>query len=409
MCPAVSNAYRLATKTGLFLVACFVLLAVAPLAAHAQQPTKESLEQRLRSLEDQINLDVIRITEAEEQEQASLQDLKELDRAIAIRSELVETNRQLMRQVRSSRDSIATSLREMEAELSHHREEYQKRARHAYKYGRLHDVALVLAARSINQMLVRIRYLNRFADQRRERLTQLQESTRTIERRRLEIEESEQKAQELIDQYSDELDNMENLRDQRQQLISNLRKQKSSIQDELEERRQEAERQRSMIQSLISEANNRRANMPVNSVSIAANAELSSAFMANRTGLPWPSEGVVTEQFGRVVNPIYGTVTYNPGITIATVPSAEVKAVFDGEVATVQRMHEYGRVLLINHGEYSSVYGNLSLVYVSEGPVRAGQVIGRAGTEAEPKGQALYFGLYHHSKELNPEEWLRRR
>ncbi|WP_243664161.1 murein hydrolase activator EnvC family protein, partial [Rhodothermus marinus] len=120
-------------------------------------------------------------------------------------------------------------------------------------------------------------------------------------------------------------------------------------------------------------------------------AELTGSFEQNRGRLPWPAEGAVVEPFGEVVNPVYGTRTPNPGILIATAPQAEVRAIFDGRVIAIDAMPEYGTYILIQHGEYQTFYSNLSLVYVSVGQeVRAGQVIGRAGTDAEPNARGYF-------------------
>jgi septal ring factor EnvC (AmiA/AmiB activator) len=164
-----------------------------------------------------------------------------------------------------------------------------------------------------------------------------------------------------------------------------------------------------MIRQIISNESSRRSSVPSNPVAAAPNAELSSSFLANKGGLPWPSQGAIIEPFGEVINPVYGTRTNNPGILISTTPSAPVNAVFDGEVVEIYPMPEFGRVITVSHGEYTSLYGNLSLLYVSAGSeVRAGQLLGRAGTDSEPKGNAVFFAIFRNGLEVNPVEWLAR-
>ena len=390
---------------GICLVACLILAQSA-----WSQSSREETEQRLRVLQDQITLDVVRISETEELEQASLQTLQDLERQISMREELINTNQSLLAQIESSRDSLRSSLGELEEELQFHRSQYQKRAVHAYKYGRLHDVALILAAQSINQMLIRIRYLNQFAEQRRDRLTQITESTSAIRKRQEEIDANATQAQELITQYSEEQSSLRQLRSKRNQMITELKSQRADLQKDLEEKQREAQRLETLIRRIITDDSNRRASAPSNPVTVAANAERSSAFFANRGNLSWPAEGAVVEPFGKVINPVYGTETYNPGILISTTPSAEVASVFDGEVGEIYTMPDFGRVITISHGEYTSLYGNLSFLYVAVGAtVQAGQLIGRAGTEYEPKGNAVFFALFQNGVEENPEAWLESR
>jgi septal ring factor EnvC (AmiA/AmiB activator) len=389
----------------LLLVLC-VLFGASPCAAQSREDT----EKRLRALQDQMTLDVIRLSETEELEKASLQTLNDIERQIAVRTELIATNELLLGQIEQSRDSIAASMRELERELDYHRKIFQERARHAYKYGRLHDVALILAARSINQMLIRVRYLSRFADDRKGRLSEIQTASAAIEVRRTQIAENEKKAQELITQYRTEAENMKQLRAKRNEVITELRSQRSSIEKDLQRKQQEEQQLQSIIRNIINTESDRRSALPVDAAAAAANAELSGLFSSNKGKIPWPAEGVVTEPFGQIVNPLYGTVTNNPGILISTTASAQVTAVFEGEVVEIYRMPEFGRIITLSHGEYTSLYGNLSLLYVESGTqVKAGQLIGRAGTDAEPKGSAVFFAIFRSGAEIDPLAWLRRR
>ena len=389
-----------------FTVCSLVLIAFSSLNAQAQ--SKEETEQRLRILQDQITLDVVKITETQELEQTSLKALEDLEREIAVRENLIDTNQRLLAQIEQSRDSLTSSLGELEGELDYHRKQYQRRAIHAYKYGRLHDVALILAARSINQMLIRIRYLNQFTEQREGRLSQILASTNAINESRSLIDEQEAQAQELIDQYSGEQSNLKSLRTQRNQIVAQLKRQRGSLEDDLRKKQEEASQLERLIRQIISNEGNRRANVPSNPVTDAANAELSSAFFANKGTLQWPAEGAIIEAFGTIINPVYSTQSYNPGILISTTPSAAVSAIFQGEVNAVYTMPEFGRVITISHGEYTSLYGNLSIMYAADGAtVEPGQLIGRSGTEAEPKGNAVFFAIFHNGSEVNPTTWLR--
>ncbi|MDZ4702075.1 MAG: peptidoglycan DD-metalloendopeptidase family protein [Rhodothermales bacterium] len=398
---------RTTVPLSIVIFALFVVIGAGAASAQSRQDT----EKRLRALQDQMTLDVIRLSETEELEKASLQTLNDIERQIAVRTELIATNELLLSQIEQSRDSIAASMRVLEKELDYHRKIYQERAVHAYKYGRLHDVALILAARSINQMLIRVRYLSRFADDRKSRFSEIKKASDAIEARRNEIAENEKKAQELIVQYRTEAENMKSLRAKRNEVISELRSQRSSIQKDLEQKQREEQQLQSLVRNIITTESNRRAAAPpVDEATAAANAELSGAFSANKGKIPWPAEGVVTEPFGQIVNPLYGTVTNNPGILVSTTASAQVTAVFDGEVSEIYPMPEYGRIITISHGEYTSLYGNLSLLYVEAGTVvKAGQLIGRAGTESEPKGNAVFFAIFRNGAEIDPQTWLRRR
>ena len=115
------------------------------------------------------------------------------------------------------------------------------------------------------------------------------------------------------------------------------------------------------------------------------------------------------EPFGDIVNPVYGTSTPNPGILIDTQPQAEVRSVFDGRVVDVDVMPDFGTIIVIQHGEYRTVYSNFSALYVNAGDyVTAGQMIGRAGTDNEPRGRSLFFAIFQNGQAIDPQPWLSR-
>ncbi|MFK7844392.1 MAG: murein hydrolase activator EnvC [Rhodothermales bacterium] len=142
---------------------------------------------------------------------------------------------------------------------------------------------------------------------------------------------------------------------------------------------------------------------------VAPQIHVSSSFDDQKGKLAWPSEGTIIESFGTVVNPVYGTKTKNLGILISTREGAEVKTVYDGMVVDILAMPEFGNVITISHGDYTTVYGNLSFMNVTEGmSVNAGKHIGNSGTENEPKGESVFFAVFQDGVEINPEVWLKK-
>lgn len=142
----------------------------------------------------------------------------------------------------------------------------------------------------------------------------------------------------------------------------------------------------------------------------AADAKLSSSFAGNKGSLPWPVDaGYVSIPYG--TSKVEGTslTQDNPGITIATALGATVKAVFDGEVSAVSNLGD-GMMVMVRHGNYFTVYSNLSSVSVSKGAnVKTGQAIGRTAQSDDGTGGQLDFLIMVSSNNVNPVTWLRRR
>ncbi|ACY48854.1 murein hydrolase activator EnvC family protein [Rhodothermus marinus] len=391
------------------LLLCLLLMMSAGTALAQQDRTE--IERRLQALREQIRQEEARLAETAEAEQATLQTLESIERQIAIRRELIRSYRERLEELARTIDSLQQAARALSQEIEKLKAQYRRRALHAYKYGRMHELALLLSAQSINQMLIRARYLSRFARQRQAKLEAIQQATAALEARRQELLAARQETEQLLQEAEAERQRLARLERERRRVIEALRAQRVSLEQSLAQKRQAARELESRIQALLAaERERQRAREAADPSAAVAFAELTGSFEQNRGRLPWPAEGAVVEPFGEVVNPVYGTRTPNPGILIATAPQAEVRAVFDGRVIAIDAMPEYGTYILIQHGEYQTFYSNLSLVYVSIGQeVRAGQVIGRAGTDAEPKRAGVFFSLFRGGQVLNPMPWLRPR
>ncbi len=390
------------------MVGCLWMLAYA---APAEAQTREETQARLEQLQRQIEEDRSRLSETAEAKRASQERLDGLTREIALRKELVSTYQARMRQLNFEEDSLQTSLQRLARESEALKEAYRVRARHAYKHGRLHDVALILAARSINQMLVRVRYLRRFADERREKLRALQGTSKAIAEQQAALTEKRARTTELLAEAEGERHNLMGLQKSRQQVVQELRAQESSLQEEITERQAAAEQLEARLRQLIAQSTRRQRRTARSSPARQAEfSRLSGSFAQNQGRLPWPSEGAVTENFGMVTNPVHGTKTPNPGVLIATSPQAEVQAVFEGEITAVDALPDLGTTVFVQHGSYTSVYGNFSMLYAGKGDrLEAGQVIGRAGTEGEPRGAGVFFALFKDGEPVDPNAWLKRR
>jgi murein DD-endopeptidase MepM/ murein hydrolase activator NlpD len=134
---------------------------------------------------------------------------------------------------------------------------------------------------------------------------------------------------------------------------------------------------------------------------------LAPTFAENRGRLPWPVEGIVVAPFGTRIEPEFGTRTDAPGIDLATPAGAPVAAVFDGRVARVGTIAAYGRYVMLRHGSFATIYGNLSEVSVHEGEsVRTGALIARAGTDLERRGAGLFFAVFEGDVAVDPLPWL---
>jgi len=141
-----------------------------------------------------------------------------------------------------------------------------------------------------------------------------------------------------------------------------------------------------------------------------ADRRISGGFAANRGRLPMPITGsyAITAHYGNYnVSGLRGVTLDNKGINITGRAGAQARAVYEGEVTaifTIAGLHN----VIVRHGNYMSVYCNLSGVSVQRGQkVSARQTLGAVARDAAGN-YTLHFQLRQETARLNPESWLGR-
>mgnify|MGYP002517641242 FL=1 len=136
--------------------------------------------------------------------------------------------------------------------------------------------------------------------------------------------------------------------------------------------------------------------------------KLDAEFSKNKGKLPWPADGPVVGRFGKHYHPVYKNLELPPnnGVDIALSKGTQVRAVFDGVVKQVMVMPGYNQCVLIQHGNYFTLYCKMKAVSVKSGDkVTTGQSLGTIDTI---NGQTqLHFEVWKGSAPQNPEQWLR--
>lgn len=389
-----------------------ILLSAASAVPSAGQALsdKGDTARDLQVLRNQIDEDLAELQSTEQREAANRRQLTDLNRQISEREEMLVGYTKRIDIMRAERDSLKKSIEIGEVEVDQLKTEYRQRARHAYQHGRMHDIALILSAESINQMLIRIGYLRRFANTRRSQLESIRENAELLDDQRTRLHHMLVQTEMLRRRVRTEQQELSDLQAERRYEIGRLQQKKVDISRDLEEKQTMAQALGNRVGAIMAEESRRdRLNRGSTSAGSMDASGRSSNFADNRGLLPWPAPGTVKFPFGEIIHPEYGTRTPNPGIFIATEGAEAVRSVHGGTVSTTDVMPDLGRFMIVDHGDYYTVYGNFSLLYVGAGDtVEAGQMIGRAGTEAEPKGEGVFFGVFKDGVAVDPALWLRK-
>lgn len=138
---------------------------------------------------------------------------------------------------------------------------------------------------------------------------------------------------------------------------------------------------------------------------------LAANFTSNKGKLIWPVEkGIVTESYGTHRHPQFPNVTTNNnGVEITTEANSKARAVFNGEVMQVQQIRGANQAVYIRHGDYITVYSNLSSVLVKKGDkVVTKQELGTVYNNPATGKTTLKFYIYKNSNKMNPSDWIYR-
>ncbi len=148
---------------------------------------------------------------------------------------------------------------------------------------------------------------------------------------------------------------------------------------------------------------------PANS---ATDVRLAADFASNRGKLPAPVSGHyrIVKPFGVTKHPsLPNVLVENSGIDLQVDGNATANAVFDGVVSVIFRPSGYQTVVVVRHGDYLTVYGNLDAINVSKGDrVKRGQPIGHIyANPADGGAGILHFEVRKGREKLNPAQWIR--
>ena len=203
-------------------------------------------------------------------------------------------------------------------------------------------------------------------------------------------------------------------KEKQQVLITDLRKDEAKYKANIVKKQKESNRIEAQIEKLIKDAiakANKKAGAKKSTTTFkltpAAKA-LAKSFGSNKGKLPWPtSNGVLTRKPGkRQHSAIRGVYTTTKGIEITTSKNTDARAVFKGEVFTIQKIRGANYAVYVRHGNYITVYSNLAKVYVKKGDTLSTEdPIGKIGTNNNNK-TTLKFYLYQNSQNLNPTHWI---
>lgn len=400
---------------------------------------QENTRGEINVLEARIKNYQQRISQAEERYDKSFEQFQSLNNLIALQDDKIQNLQEEQKQIEAEIQLTEKEIELREAELEQLIENYKQIMLYAYKNGRTGNMELLMTSNSINQMIVRANYLKRFEEQRAKQADVIRNNKEELDLVKDDLQDSHEKNRMVIGEIRDEKEELGEQRQQQEQTVEQIKQERSTWLSELRKTREEKENMESVLNRWINEeesvieaeserkgrleearniADSRRRDEEVAKYSSPATREsfVSDEAMSNheqvfgnaKGKLSWPVDSkTISKKYGRVRNPLYGTVTEHPGIDIVADPESPVKAVSPGYVFRIQPMPGFGDVVFMKHGSYYTAYGNLSRIDVEVGSVlKEGDRVGLSGTSQSELGEVIFFLVRRGNENLNPENWL---
>ena len=290
---------------------------------------------------------------------------------------------------------------------------------HTYRNINTYDrLMYIFSSEDMDQAYKRLKYFEQYAKYRQQQ-GEMIEQTRTALSSRTEALESTRMDREMLLETSQrETLTLNDERAQQDELVAELNEKETQLKRDLNKKEQEKKKLESAIQRIIeneiakAKAKEKKTGSTVTKSGFAltpAEMALSTNFSDNKGKLPWPSDrGVITSSFGEHPHPtLRGIKVENNGVDIATEEGSAAKAVFDGVVSAVVVIPGANKAVIVRHGEFLTVYSNLTNVEVKMGDnVKVKQKLGTVGTDRLNGKTILHLEIWKGSTKMNPAQWI---
>jgi septal ring factor EnvC (AmiA/AmiB activator) len=419
-----------------------LLLSLPAFAQNGKSSTQ--LKQDKQKIEKEIANTQKLLKKTESNQKAAVQQAALLRQQIQNREKMITNLNSQIIQMEDEQEQNTQEIKQLEKRLAYMKADYAQVVYNAYRNRRLLDkVTFILAADDFSQMFRRMRYFAIFSRNVREQSERIQKTTEELTKKNEEIVMLKNDKLVTLSSKEQEIKNLESDRRKKTQNAEKLKKESQKLNADLKKKQQQRKEIDAAIQRAvkaeIAKANAERAKKSKSSsgksssgsTSTAASssttssssrattaitltpeeATLNTSFINNKGKLPWPvAKGAKVCDFGNYPHPDVPSVQIeNHGIDIMVEAGTPARAVFDGVVTGV--MNIMGTtVVMIRHGEYLTVYQNLSSAKVKKGDkVSTKQTIGTVAQSPSSNTYELHFEIWKNDRYVNPNEWLARK
>ena len=417
------------------LLLCLTCLFLLDVSAQTTKKIQE-LENQRNELQQQIAASETLLRSTKKDVKSQLDNLALINGQIEDRKKYIRSIENDVQSLNNEINTLQRQLRGLQRELKDKKDKYGASVQYMYRNKSIQEkLMFIFSAENLSQTYRRLRYVREYADYQRLQAIEIERKQKQVEAKKAELEATRIAKEKLLKEGEDEKKKLEKQEKDKQTILNGLKRKQRNIQNEINKKRRSANRLNAQIDRLIEqeiekarkraeEEARKKGSKPTEQPKVVEkpvakgmvdkfrmnteDRKLSGSFEKNRGILPMPITGpyVIVGRYGQYA--VTKNVRLdNKGIDIRGKAGAKARAIFDGEVSAIFKYNGLNNVL-VRHGNYISVYCNLSTVVVTKGTkVTTRQEIGTVHADASGN-PVLHFQLRKETAKLNPEVWLGR-
>lgn len=398
-----NKAYRILIK-GL----CTLMIVMSScIAIYAQKLTVQQLNQQKEDAQARLANTKVLIEQANRDKAVSTQKLELLNSQLQSQNDLIAT---LEAQVELATHKVSYTQEQihvLQNSIQELKEQYAQFLRAIqFKRKKEHILITILASRDMAQLYRRLRFLREYSDFRRAQYDTIQAKELKLQS---ELQVLTQEKTRLLHLQAESLQAKQELEDQRTDYdneVQRLLQRGTELEKQLQQDQQKIEKLNQAINKLLEEEAAQHKKLKKD----AQYKEHTKFFASQKGKLLWPlNQGVITRGYGKQASQLFkGVKTNSQGVDISVTKQANVQAVAPGVVTKIARIAGANAVVIVRHGEFLTLYSNLSSVSVRTGDVVVqGTTLGQVYYESANQQASLHFEIWKGFKSQNPRLWLR--
>ena len=406
-----------------FYILVFSVLFFGNFSALAQPGNKQQqLEQQRESILNDIKKINTLLFKTRGVKKTVLSEVEDINQRIKAQQNLIRVTNQQANLLTRKINKNLTQISLLRNELQQLKEDYAAMVQKSYKSkSQQSRVLFLLSSEDFLQAYKRVQYMKQYANHRKKQGESIKTKTELLQQLNLDLIDQRKEKDLLISENTAAKAKLKKEKELQQTLITSLKKEESTFTKQIRAKQQKANKINGQIKKLIRDAiaaankkarENKSKTTTTSATKFALTPEaaaIAKDFKNNKGKLIWPvKQGLVINKYGTRQHPQFPNVTQTfHGVEIATNANAQARAVFNGEILQIQQLKNANKAVMIQHGDYITIYYNLATISVKKGDkVSTKDPIGKVFTHPVTKQTVIKFMVYRNDTEMNPADWV---